>query len=66
MALEINYPETPKGARRIATNRYGNTNGYVGTQKFWEFGCGIVAEKTAEFWALGATLEEAHNDCWVK
>lgn len=66
MNLKIEYPETPTGARKIAINRYGNVNGYVGTKKFWEFGCGAVAEKTAEFWANGATLEAAYNDCWVK
>ena len=60
MALNVNYPNTPNGKRTIKTNVYGNVNGYVGGKKFWEFGCGSVAEKIAIAWESGKTLEDAH------
>ncbi|QIG66019.1 hypothetical protein phiOC_p377 [Ochrobactrum phage vB_OspM_OC] len=61
--IEINYPETPKGKRRIKRNVWGNTNGYVGNKLFWEFG---TDEKSAQFWVEGNSLEDSYNDCWVK
>ena len=61
--MKINYPETPKGKRTVKRNIWGNWVGYVSGRRFWEFG---VDEKSANFWAEGATLEAAHNECWLK
>ena len=61
--MKPNYPDTPKGKRRIRTNIWGNTVGYVSGNRFWEFG---NDEKSAQFWLNGATLEDAHNKCWIE
>jgi hypothetical protein len=61
--VKIDYPETPKGKRRVRQNIWGNWVGYVSGRRFWEFGADA---KSASFWENGATLEAAHVDCWVK
>lgn len=60
MHLEIEYPETPNGKRTVRKNIYGNVKGYVSGKMFWEFGCNEIADKVAEAWKNGATLEDAH------
>jgi hypothetical protein len=59
MKLTITYPTTPKGKRSIKRNIWGNTNGYVGGRRFWEFG---TDETSAQFWVDGATNHPRKGD----
>ena len=36
--------------KRIKQNIWGNWNGYIGTRKVIEFGCGLAGEYRAQEW----------------
>ncbi len=47
---EIPQEPTPPGKRRVYKNIYGNWVGYVGAQRWKEFGCQPWSEADANDW----------------
>jgi hypothetical protein len=59
--MKTTYPEAAEGKRSVRRNIYGNTVGYVGGKRFWEFGCGTSAECDANLFVKGYSLTTIHN-----
>lgn len=47
--------------RNIRQNIWGNWNGYEGTRKVKEFGCGVRGEMKAKDWIEGLSDEPSNN-----